>query len=61
MPTEKESGIRNTGTSISLRKKHPCGGDSFKVVQMGPEVVLKCEKCGSIVRLERNKFDRALK
>ena len=52
---------RNPERVVQLRKPHACGGNSFEIVQMGPEVVLRCLKCRSIVRMARERFYRASK
>ncbi len=46
---------------VTLKKMHPCGSNEFIIIQMGMEVVLKCEKCGSFVRLAKDKFERSKK
>ncbi len=46
---------------VSLKKKHPCGSNEFMVIQMGVEVVLKCEECGSFIRMAKDKFKRSKK
>lgn len=46
---------------VKMRKPHPCGSDLWKVVYVGADVKLKCEKCGRVVMLERPVFDKRLK
>jgi hypothetical protein len=38
---------------------HPCGGNDFTVVRDSVVVTLRCITCGSIVRMERGKFEKA--
>jgi len=46
---------------VILKKKHPCGSNEFGIVHGGMEVVLKCMKCGSFVRMAKDKFERSKK
>lgn len=59
--SDPKSGTQFAEKKVSLKKKHPCGSNEFTVIQMGIEVVLKCEKCGSFVRLAKDKFERSIK
>jgi hypothetical protein len=47
--------------TITLKKPHPCGGREFLLIQMGPEVVLRCCQCESLVRMRREKFEKVLR
>lgn len=46
------------GDVVRLKKKHPCGGDQWRVVRLGADVGLSCLKCGHRVLLERGIFER---
>ena len=46
--------------TVRLRKHHPCGGDTFTVVREGPVVTLRCLTCGSFVRMDRGKYEKAV-
>jgi len=48
-------------SKVTLKKPHPCGSNEFIVIQMGIEVVLKCFKCSSFVRINKERFDRFVK
>ena len=37
------------GQVLRLRKKHACGGDTWKVIKQGVDVRLQCETCGRVV------------
>ena len=39
------------GGYISSKKPHACGGNLWKILRLGADVKLKCEKCGRIVFL----------
>ncbi|MBQ3107233.1 MAG: DUF951 domain-containing protein, partial [Firmicutes bacterium] len=44
MPMKIEPGDR-----VELKKQHPCGGSTFRVLRSGMDVLLKCEVCGSLI------------
>ena len=46
---------------IKLKKKHPCGGDVFRIVRVGSEVRIVCESCGRDMTMERIKLEKAIK
>jgi len=46
---------------VRLKKPHPCGGNEFLVIRESVIVTLKCNTCGSFVRLPRDKFEKAVK
>jgi hypothetical protein len=46
---------------IQTRKTHPCGGDSWRVVRLGAEIGIRCERCGRKVLLPRADLERRLK
>jgi len=49
------------GDVVRLRKKHPCGGDEWRVVRLGADIGIKCLKCQRQVLLERGIFERRMK
>ena len=49
------------GDTILTRKKHPCGGDTFRLLRVGAEVRLKCETCGHDMVMDRLKLEKAIK
>ena len=53
--------MRVDNQTVRLRKPHPCGSSEFTLIQMGPEVVLRCAGCQAVVRLQRKKYERAVK
>jgi hypothetical protein len=46
---------------VQTRKPHPCGGDSWRVVRLGAEIGMRCERCGRKVLLPRAEFERRIK
>ena len=51
----------HVGDVLELRKKHPCGHASFKVIRLGSEVKILCLGCGHDMTLDRIKLERAVK
>ncbi|MBI2885841.1 MAG: DUF951 domain-containing protein [Chloroflexi bacterium] len=49
------------GAVVQLRKPHPCGGDTWKVVRLGADIGLECATCRRRVLLERRVLERRLK
>ena len=46
---------------IQLKKSHPCGGNTFRVVRVGSEVRVLCETCGRDMTLDRIKLEKAIR
>ncbi|MFN8567805.1 MAG: DUF951 domain-containing protein [Kouleothrix sp.] len=51
----------NLGDIVQMRKGHPCGGDTWKVVRLGAEIGMHCLTCGRRVLLPRTTFERRIK
>lgn len=51
----------NLGDIVQLRKKHPCGSDTWQVVRLGTDVGLVCQGCSRRILLPRGKFNKQLK
>ena len=49
------------GDRVQLKKKHPCGGDVFRILRVGSDVRVVCETCSRDMTLDRVKFERAIK
>ena len=45
---------------LTLRKPHPCGGRTWRVVRLGADIGVVCEGCGHKVLLERSALERRL-
>lgn len=45
---------------VRLRKPHPCGGTDWRVVRLGADIGLKCERCGRRVLLPRPEAERRI-
>ena len=48
------------GNIVKTKKPHPCGSKEWEITRVGIDFKLKCQKCGSIVTLERTKAQKAI-
>jgi len=48
------------GDRVRLRKPHPCGAVTWRVVRLGADIGLVCDGCGRRVLLERRDLERRL-
>lgn len=46
---------------VHLRKAHPCGGYLWRVVRIGADIGIRCEKCGRRLMLPRGKLEKSVK
>ena len=46
---------------VVLRKAHPCGGDTWRVVRLGADIGARCLGCGRRVLVPRAAFERDIK
>lgn len=46
---------------LTMKKQHPCGSRTWKVLRTGADFRLKCEGCGHEVMLPRSKAERNIK
>lgn len=49
------------GQIVQLKKKHPCGGDRWRVTRVGADVKITCLTCARTVMLDRAKFEKRVK
>lgn len=49
------------GDRLLMKKKHPCGADTFTVTRIGMDFRLKCDGCGREVMVPRTKAEKSLK
>lgn len=49
------------GDIVKTKKVHPCGSNLWEIVRIGVDFKLKCNKCGHIVILERQKALKIIK
>ena len=48
------------GDVVRLRRRHPCGGDTWLIDRLGADIGLRCQTCGRHVLLERRHVERRL-
>jgi hypothetical protein len=46
------------GDVVRLRRRHPCGGDTWLVDRLGADIGLRCQTCGRHVLIERPALER---
>ena len=49
------------GDRLTMKKKHPCGSDSFTVLRTGMDIRIRCEGCGREVMIPRSKLERNIR
>lgn len=48
------------GDLVQTKKVHPCGSKIWEITRVGVDFKLKCQGCGHIVILERQKALKAI-
>ncbi|HEU0244075.1 MAG TPA: DUF951 domain-containing protein [Candidatus Limnocylindrales bacterium] len=48
------------GDVVRLRRRHPCGGETWLVDRLGADIGLRCETCGRHVMVERPALERRI-
>ena len=46
---------------VVLRKPHPCGADTWRIVRLGADIGLRCAGCGRRVLVPRAAVERDIK
>ncbi|GAB4440504.1 MAG: DUF951 domain-containing protein [Anaerolineae bacterium] len=49
------------GDVVKMRKPHPCGGDTWRVVRLGADIGIICLTCNRRAMLPRGQFARRVK
>lgn len=49
------------GDILELKKSHPCGEKTWKVLRVGMDFRLKCQGCGHEMMIPRAKAEKAIK
>lgn len=49
------------GTTLTMKKPHPCGENLWQVVRVGADIKMKCLKCGHVVMIPRVEFNKKIK
>ena len=51
----------SVGDKLIMKKKHPCGGNTFSVLRSGMDCKLQCDGGGHEIMLPRNKAEKNIK
>ncbi len=46
---------------VMLRKPHPCGGATWRIVRLGADIGIRCLTCGHRVLIARAELERRIK
>ncbi|GAP63347.1 MAG: DUF951 domain-containing protein [Ardenticatenia bacterium] len=46
---------------VEMRKPHPCGGRTWRIVRVGADIGMVCETCGRRVLIPRDVFNKRVK
>ncbi len=49
------------GDILTMKKQHPCGGKTFRVLRVGSDIRIVCETCGHDVTVARVKLEKNIK
>ena len=48
------------GDIVRTKKVHPCGSKLWEIIRVGVDFKLKCQGCGHVITLERQKALKAI-
>ncbi len=51
----------NVGDRLVMKKNHPCGGNTFKVLRAGMDFRIRCETCGRELMTPRVKLEKNIR
>lgn len=51
----------SVGDTLEMKKNHPCGAKTFRVLRTGTDVRIQCTECGRDVTVERLKLEKSIK
>ena len=49
------------GSTVVMKKQHPCGYNEWEIVRVGADIKIKCLACGRTVLIPRIEFNKKLK
>lgn len=49
------------GDVLIMKKKHPCGSDSFKVARVGSDIRIICTGCSRDLTIARESLEKSIK
>ena len=50
----------NIGDIVRTKKQHPCGSKLWEITRVGVDFKLKCQGCGHVIILEREKAKKSI-
>ena len=51
----------SVGDVLKMKKQHPCGADTMKVLRVGSDIRVVCTGCGRDVTVAREKLEKNIK
>ena len=51
----------NIGDILEMKKPHPCGCKTFKVLRVGADIKIACQCCDRTLTLDRIKVEKMIK
>ena len=51
----------SVGDTLEMKKNHPCGAKTFRVLRTGTDVRIQCTGCGRDVTVKRLKLEKSIK
>ena len=51
----------NVSDTLIMKKKHPCGSDSFRVIRCGSDCRIACTGCNRDLTLGREALEKMIK
>ena len=49
------------GDIVETKKSHPCGSNQWEITRVGVDFKMKCQGCGHVIMLDREKALKAIK
>lgn len=53
--------IIRVGDILEMKKQHPCGSKTFKVLRVGSDIKISCTGCERVLTIERLKIEKMIK
>lgn len=53
--------LLSVGDTAEMKKQHPCGSRTFRVLRVGSDIRMICTGCGRDLTLPRERFEKSLK
>jgi len=49
------------GDTLKMKKKHPCGSNTWTVLRTGMDIRIKCDGCSHQIMLPRQKIEKLIR